>query len=115
MLFRSGDGRFEQVYVSGKKLRVLASNGTLIFEKLFESAVKHRPIIYEFSKNDRKIGIVVEGEEKIYLFNSDGSIYKGFPLKGSTFFSISHFPGLKAKFNLIVGNKDNFLYNYSVQ
>ena len=54
-------------------------------------------------------------EENIYLFNNDGSVYKGFPLKGTTLFSISSFPDLKGRFNLIVGNNDNFLYNYSVQ
>jgi hypothetical protein len=52
---------------------------------------------------------------ELYLVNNDGSLYKGFPLLGSTPFSIGVINRTTSKFNLIVGSNDNFLYNYSVQ
>jgi hypothetical protein len=111
----SGDKRQEYVFTIGNTLLVKDYDGKRIFERAFQESIKHKPFIYEFSGKDKKIGIVQETEESVYLLNSDGGIYNGFPLKGSTLFSISNFPGLNAKFNLIVGNKDNFLYNYSVK
>ena len=52
---------------------------------------------------------------ELYLVNSDGSLYNGFPLLGSTPFSIGVIDRSASKFNLIVGSDENFLYNYSVQ
>ena len=62
-----------------------------------------------------KIGLVSEERHELYLLNNDGSMYSGFPLRGSTPFSIGVFKSSESKFNLVVGNEDNFLYNYSVQ
>jgi hypothetical protein len=111
----NGNNQYEYITTDRNSLMVRDEKGTLIFQASFESDISHRPIIFEFARTDRKIGIVIENEDKIYLFNNDGTIYNGFPLKGSSLFSISSFPDLKGRFNLIVGNKDNFLYNYSVQ
>ena len=111
----NGDSRNEYIIADKNDLVVTDEQGKTIFRESFESEISHRPVIFEFAGNDRKIGIVSEKEEKIYLYNSNGTLYNGFPLKGSTLFSISNFPDLKGRFNLIVGNKDNFLYNYSVQ
>jgi hypothetical protein len=110
-----GNGTTEYVFTSGNKLLVYTQNGDLVFENELPDPILLRPVIYEFSSNDKKIGVVATKTGNIYLFNNDGSIYKGFPLKGTTLYSISSFPGLKARFNLIVGNYDNFLYNYSVK
>ncbi len=107
--------KYEYIFISDSTLIVTDVSGKTLFRENLGSEITYKPIIFEFSNNDKKIGIVVDQEEKIYLFNNDGSIYNGFPLKGSTLFSISSFPGLKGRFNLIVGNNDNFLYNYVVQ
>jgi len=111
----NGNGRNEYILADGNGLVVTDEQGKIVFQETFKGNISHKPVIFEFARNDRKIGVVIENEEKIYLFNSNGTLYNGFPLKGSTLFSISSFPDLKGRFNLIVGNKDNFLYNYSVQ
>ena len=41
-------------------------------------------------------------------------LYKGFPLKGNTQFTIGYLGDSHNQFNLIVGTRYNFLYNYSV-
>ncbi len=89
--------------------------GKTLFKEELPGPVSWAPVIYEFSPRDRKIGVVIQGSGRIYLFNNDGSLYQGFPLRGASPFSISSFPGLRDRFNLIVGNNDNFLYNYSVK
>jgi len=110
-----GSGRREFIFIDGKELRVFAHDGSRKFSRTFKSAVKRAPVIYRFSHGNKKIGLVSEGMNELYLVNNDGSLYNGFPLSGSTPFSIGVIKKTASKFNLIVGSDRNFLYNYSVQ
>jgi hypothetical protein len=111
----SGDRKKEFIFIDKQTVLVFDDKKNIVFKGDLPENIKLPPVIYEFSANDKKIGIVATKSGEIYLYNKDGSQYDGFPLKGSSLFSISSFPGLKDRFNLIVSNKDNFLYNYSVQ
>jgi len=88
---------------------------TEILNFSFSNDIKQTPIYFNFSYSDRKIGVVDDTEHKIYLLNQDGSLFKGFPLEGSTLFSIGYLETQDGVFDLIVGGRNNFLYNYSVQ
>ncbi len=110
-----GNGQPEYLFVDGKRLMAYSEDGRLLFEEALPDKITIPPVIFEFSPTDKKIGIVANISDRIYLFNKDGSLYEGFPLLGSSAFSISSFPGLIGRFNLIVANNDNFLYNYSVK
>jgi hypothetical protein len=74
-----------------------------------------RPYVYEFTTNDLRIGIVQPQNNHIWLYDSKGKACKGFPLKGSTPFSIGRLDRAGSNYNLFVGSKNNFLYNYSVK
>ena len=111
----NGDGSFEYIYIDNKKLEVYNYRKSLLFSHSFENNIEYRPIVYTFSSTDKKIGVVSEQANKIYLFNNDGKLYKGFPVSGNTLYSIGRFKQNDSKYNLIVGSKDNFLYNYSVK
>jgi len=80
-----------------------------------KGSISEIPDIYKFSASDVKIGITDRTRNRIYLINSDGSLHEGFPLEGSTRFSIGYFAGSDSRFNLIVGSANNFLYNYSIE
>jgi glucan-binding YG repeat protein len=110
----NSDGKKDMVFLDDKKLEVFEVSGQRLFDHEFNNPVHHEPIYFHFSYNDRKIGIVSKKANKIYLFNSNGAMYKGFPLEGNTPFSIGFLGNSDRKFNLVVGNKYNFLYNYSV-
>lgn len=73
-----------------------------------------KAIPFEFSKTIHKVGITSFETKELFLFNGNGTIYKDFPLEGSTEFSISLLNNGGQKFNLIVGSSDGFLYNYEV-
>ena len=111
----NGDNLNEYVFTSGKEFFVENSRGIKNFSHDLTENIEIKPVIYKFSATDNKVGIVYNKEGIIYLYNKDGSLYKGFPLEGSCAFSISSFPELRGRFNLIVGSRNNFLYNYSVQ
>ncbi len=73
-----------------------------------------RPALYQFTSGDRKLGVVSSEGDRVYLLNSDGKLYEGFPIQGNTPFSIGNFGDSLSRFNLVVGSRDNFLYNYRV-
>ncbi len=70
---------------------------------------------YQFSADDLKLGVVSKDGTAIYLYNSNGSLYKGFPLKGTSRFSIGFLKSSAYRFNLVTGGDNNYLYNYRVE
>jgi hypothetical protein len=110
-----GNGNKEFIFADGNELKVFNHDQKLRFSRQFESDISHSPALYNFSARDTRIGIVCGETGNIYLINPNGNIHDGFPLKGATQFTISHFSSSTSRFNLIVGSEHNFLYNYSVK
>jgi hypothetical protein len=109
------DGSKDFIFLNDNTLNVYRQNKSKIFTFQFPHVIKERPVYYRFSYIDRKLGLVDAEDQKIYLLNNDGTLYKDFPLEGTTMFSIGNLEVSNGKFNLIVGGRNNFLYNYSVQ
>jgi hypothetical protein len=109
------DGVPEFIFASGNELTVLHQDGSRLFSYKVRDKISDMPDMYKFSASDVKIGITDRTRNRIYLINPDGSLYEGFPLEGSTRFSIGYFAGSDSRFNLIVGSANNFLYNYSIE
>ncbi|MFP4619981.1 MAG: DUF3352 domain-containing protein [Bacteroidales bacterium] len=110
----NSDGRKDFIYLDDNKLEVYQSPESKIFEHAFETEISSAPIYFYFSRNDRKLGIVSKQKNRIYLLNGNGEMHNGFPLKGSTPFTIGNLDEEDNNFNLIVGDQTNFLYNYNV-
>jgi hypothetical protein len=108
------DGKSDYVFLDQKKLVVYNRNEKQIFTYSLESEADFEPVFYAFPRNQIKIGIVCSEVNKIFLINSDGTLFEGFPLFGVTPFSIGYLSSETNKFNLIVGGKANLLYNYEV-
>jgi len=109
------DGIPEYFFADGAELTVLKQGGERIFNFRVREKISSPPDIYKFSASDIKIGLTDQPRNRIYLVNPDGSLYDGFPLEGSTRFSIGTFANSESRFNLIVGSANNFLYNYSIE
>jgi len=110
-----GDGTKDFIFLDKGTLVVYKNDKTRLFDYNFDEDITLSPVYYYFSYSDRKLGIISKDQNRIYLVNNDGSIYKGFPLAGSTLFSIGYFNNASSQFNLVVGSDDNFLLNYIVQ
>jgi hypothetical protein len=109
------DGIPEFLFVDGNELDVFKQDGKRLFNYKVKGGISDMPDIYKFSSSDVKIGISDRSRNRIYLINSDGTLYEGFPLEGSTRFSIGYFKDSDSRFNLIVGSENSFLYNYSIE
>jgi hypothetical protein len=110
----NGDGRKEFIFLDNKELEVYGSDGSKVFSYGFNSDISNPLIVADFSSTDHKIGVVSTTESKVYMFNQKGNLENGFPLEGRTAFSIANMKDANM-YNLIVGGKENFLYNYLVQ
>ncbi len=109
------DGSKDFIFVDGEELYVFNRDKAEILHFTFPNIIEKPPIYFRFAYSDRKLGICDPVGQKIYLINNDGKLYKGFPLEGNTLFSIGYLESTEGEFNLIVGGRNNFLYNYSVQ
>jgi hypothetical protein len=110
-----GDGNRDFIFLDKEYLKVFKHDKTKLFDYNFGEEITVEPVYYYFSYSDRKLGVVSKSKNLIYLINNDGSVYKGFPLRGCTLFSIGYFSSATSRFNLIVGSDENFLLNYIVQ
>jgi len=111
----NNDGFIEFIYLDNNELEVFDENKQKVFEYSFKKNIKYRPGIFTFPGKMNKIGIVSQSENKIYLFNHDGTIYNGFPLSGNTLFSITNFDISQNHYSLIVGGEKDLLYNYTIK
>ena len=111
----NADGVKEFIFTSGNQVNVYSQTNKLLTTLSTSKLISFRPIYYEFATNKYDVGIVTVDDEKIYLYKADGKLEKGFPLTGTSQFSIKLLNNSENKLNLIVGSANNFLYNYSVQ
>ncbi|MDA3821536.1 MAG: PQQ-binding-like beta-propeller repeat protein [Bacteroidales bacterium] len=109
------DGNKEYIFADENHLEVIDIKGERLFSFKIKNDISTLPDIYEFSSADLKIGITDAERNLIYLLNSDGTLYEGFPLEGNTRYTIGYFAGSDSRFNLIVGSQNGFLYNYSIE
>jgi len=111
----NGDGKPEFIFVDGKTLTVFHENGTLSFTQKFANTIQYPPSTYKFSSKEKKIGIVDEKSNRIYLFGHTGKQHSGFPLQGNSEFSIGRTTRNSKKLNLITATKGGSLYCYILE
>jgi len=109
----NSDGLKEFIFFDNNTLDGYDREKNKIFSYSMPGDVNFEPKTFVVNKNEIKIGIVSYEAGQMYLFNRDGSISKGFPVNGSSPFCLGSL-NKNAKFNLILGNKDNYLYNYQI-
>jgi hypothetical protein len=110
----NGDRQRDFTLAGGNKVEVFKQDGAKLLGIETDEPVAMRPYIYEFSSTDVRIGLVSPQKNLIYLYNNKGKLQNGFPLTGSTLFSIGRLDKQSRNFNLFVGSKNNFIYNYPI-
>lgn len=110
----SGDGSADYILLDDNILWAFDENAKKIMSYNFNNRINYVPAVYKFTSGENKVGVVDDVKNNIYLINSDGSLHKGFPLRGCTPFSIGFMSDENRRFNLFVGGNDNYLYNYIV-
>lgn len=107
----AGDDTNDYIFVDNDKLTIVDENGKATFTYQFKNPVTIKPVVVSFATS-KKIGIANTGENKIYLFNPDGSIQQGFPLKGAGHFAAGSLATGSKRLMLVAGNPDGNVYCY---
>jgi hypothetical protein len=103
------------IILTPERMKIFNNKFRSIADKKFDTPVQPIADVYLFSSSDCKIGLISKDASKIFLYNNDGSLYKGFPLKGTSRFSIGFLKSSAYRFNLITGGGNNYIYNYRVE
>lgn len=110
-----GNGTPEYLFADGKKLTILSADGKKTGEHLFSDVISETPAICTMGSGNTKIGVVVKGENKVYLLDKNGSVMRGFPLEGDTNFILGKFNDANSWYNLVVGQQGDMLVNYRIE
>lgn len=110
-----GDGKKDYLFADSCSLEVYNINKKNILSFITASPISYEPFIFKTKDKQIKIGLVSKDENKIYLLNSDGSIFDGFPQFGSSKITIGSLSSANNRYNLLVGGLNNMLYNYEIK
>lgn len=107
------DGLGEYIFIDGNKISAYDDDRSRMFSLTLSSDGIIGPFGLEFSSNDKKIGFTDANANQVYMVDDRGKNLKGFPLNGTTSFSVGKL-NRGSSFNLIIGGRDSFLYNYEI-
>lgn len=110
----NNDKTKEYIFLNRHELKVFNADKSLLFNYEFGAEITQPLQYFIFPDGSGKIGVSSEASNELYLFNENGSLYNGFPLKGKTIFSIGDLNN-EGSFNLITGSADNSVYVYQLQ
>lgn len=103
--------RYCYYYGSDKKLIGANTDNKTFFEYESDNKIKLAPLLFKIN-NTYKVGAVLENKQ-IVLINDNGEMHKGFPLTGSTIFSIGDLNNDRTT-NLVVAD-NKFIYTYNIE
>ncbi len=101
----------DYIFSTENTLRIIDSDKQELYQNEFELNITQQP--QRFTMKDRTVRIGIVTQNEIYLINALGQIEDGFPLVGSTPFSIADINNDKTT-NLVVVN-GNMLYTYNLK
>ncbi|TZF84010.1 hypothetical protein FW774_11230 [Pedobacter sp. BS3] len=109
----TGDETPELVFSDKSQLAVYNADGTLSFSYDFKYPLTGRPQLLRLDASTFKVGAATSADNQIYLFNDDGTLANGFPVKGIANFYIGTLDDDGRKY-LICGNMDASISVYKL-
>jgi hypothetical protein len=109
------NGSPEFIFADGKKLTIYSSDGKKSAEHTFPDSISETPDVFDFGTGKKIIGVVIKGENKVYLLDKNGAVIRGLPLEGDTRFTFGKFNDANSWYNLVVGSQGGSLVNYRIE
>jgi hypothetical protein len=101
----------DYIFSFENNIKIIDSDKKVLYKNEFELPITEQPQYFKMKDKSNRIGLVTDN--KIYLINNLGEIDDGFPLAGSTPFSVADINNDKTT-NLVVVNR-NILYTYNLK
>lgn len=93
------------------KLEVYDNSHQLQFDYSFKGNISSSPEMMEID-GETKLAVSTASEGKIYLFNLDGSLFRGFPFNGAGQFTLARLGSKESRYNILVGDNAGNLVCY---
>jgi hypothetical protein len=99
----------DYIFSYGNTVKVIDTDKNEIYKYEFEANITQKPLFFKLPNKSTRLGIV--SENQIYLINPQGEIEDGFPLAGSTSFSIGDINNDNTTNLVVAHNKMIYTYN----
>lgn len=101
----------EYVFLDDKELSVYRQDKSLLFQHEFEEEADRSKLLFFLFPDDKgRIGVVSPQASQVYLFSPGGQLHPGFPITGSTLFSIGSLNGDNALYLVTASGKTIYVY-----
>ncbi len=110
----NSDGKKDLIFLDKDNLFAMNEDTSAIFTHHFGKEVNTAPTVIILPNGKGKIGVTSDQTNELFLFNEDGTVYEGFPLKGSTSFTLGDFNNDRHT-NIVVGSSDKMVYVYAIE
>ncbi len=107
------DGNLDYIFIDENKIDAYSHTAKKMFSYSTDETLTN-PIVKDIG-NGKKICVSESKNGKVYVVNPDGSLYKGFPIDGKSYYDLFGDSKVEKGFNLIVGGERNLLYNYTIK
>lgn len=109
----AGDSVNEYIFLDKDQLYVYKDDTSIIYNYQFKTPIAAAPQFLDYHGSKKLIGITSAESEQIFLFDTVGKLFPGFPLKGSTGFELTDLRS-NGRTNLIVADNEGVLYLYEI-
>jgi hypothetical protein len=109
-----GDSIPDYIFTEQDQVSAYTNLMTLIFNLSLNGVTADGIQKYQLSNNKTAIGVHSVSSNKLFLINSNGVFFKGFPVKGNTPFIIDELNN-DGKYYLVAGSGDGNIYTYSLE
>ncbi|HET6993208.1 MAG TPA: DUF3352 domain-containing protein [Bacteroidia bacterium] len=109
-----GDGNREFIFLDAHRLMLFNQDKAPVMSFTFDSPPDPHPQIFFFDTKDVRVGVLCPTNSELHLINNGGADAEGFPIQGSTAFSIGKLNG-DGVLTLICGNNKKYLCAYPLR
>jgi hypothetical protein len=109
-----GDGNREFIFLDAHRLMLFNQDKAPVMSYTFDSPPDPVPQLFFFDAKDVRIGVRCPASSELHLINNGGADAEGFPVTGTTQFSIGKLNG-DGGLTLVCGNNRKYLCAYSLR
>jgi hypothetical protein len=109
-----GDGSREFIFLDAQRLMVFNQDKAPVLSYTFDNPAEPSLQLFYFDMKDVRIGVRCPQSGDLHLVNNGGTEAEGFPIKGSTAFSIGKLNG-EGGMTLVCGNNGKYLCAYPLR
>ncbi len=107
----SGDEQKDYIFLDNNQLMVYKDDSTLAFNYQFNCKISNAPFIFQINDQENVLGVFSDETQQVYLFDRNGGLQAGFPIKASANPSFLIYNNQK---KMLVGTKEGKIIYYNL-